>query len=312
MKLTQLRLEHLPQWADLLAIAFNRHPVDMIELLSYLQTTNGLTAWGAWDGRHLIAQYSCMRHHIQLPQQTAPSMVGMSINMAVHPDYRGKGLVKQVSKPVYDCIKAEGAVAGVGFSNADGVKVDRYSKRYDYQILGKMRSIVAWVVRRPRAKPLTLRDEWSERPFTPKPTADTIQFNNTPTWIQQRFSQHPFRDYRFGFWEEKDGQLRGVVVYRPFKRGKLSGVSLLTAWGDDSPQLLARWVAAIWQEGCRMIHMLSTPHSQLKNALMQTAVCIPLPYTRTPYYLTVKPLCDNLPDDLLDFTKWDCNGGDIL
>ncbi|MEZ4642293.1 MAG: hypothetical protein R3E31_06070 [Chloroflexota bacterium] len=43
--------------------------------------------------------------------------------MAVRPDYRGRGLlIKQVSQPVYAALAALGGVAGVGFSNAAGVR----------------------------------------------------------------------------------------------------------------------------------------------------------------------------------------------
>jgi len=36
------------------------------------------------------------------------------------------------------------------------------------------------------------------------------------------------------------------------------------------------------------------------------------PISRSPYYLTVKPLCDDTPAALFDFAAWDCMGGDIL
>jgi hypothetical protein len=33
---------------------------------------------------------------------------------------------------------------------------------------------------------------------------------------------------------------------------------------------------------------------------------------RTPYYLTVKPLDDNLPTEALTLRAWDVIGGDVL
>jgi hypothetical protein len=58
--------------------------------------------------------------------------------------------------------------------------------------------------------------------------------------------------------------------------------------------------------------MLTTPASSLLRALKKTAVSIRLPYSRTPYYLTAKPLCAHTPTSLFDMARWDCIGGDVL
>jgi hypothetical protein len=39
---------------------------------------------------------------------------------------------------------------------------------------------------------------------------------------------------------------------------------------------------------------------------------LPVPYSRSPYYLTAKPLTADLPAGFMDFRHWDCVGGDIL
>jgi hypothetical protein len=48
------------------------------------------------------------------------------------------------------------------------------------------------------------------------------------------------------------------------------------------------------------------------DLLRKTAVLLPQPKSRTPYYLTLKPLSPGLPSAILDYTQWDCLGGDIL
>ncbi|MEZ4646792.1 MAG: GNAT family N-acetyltransferase [Chloroflexota bacterium] len=80
-----------------------------------MQQGDGLLAWGAWDGARLAAQYSCLLTSLRLPGTEEPARVGMSINMAVHPDYRGQGLIKQVSQPVL-C-----GAGGVGWRGWRGV-----------------------------------------------------------------------------------------------------------------------------------------------------------------------------------------------
>jgi hypothetical protein len=49
----------------------------------------------------------------------------------------------------------------------------------------------------------------------------------------------------------------------------------------------------------------------LRSALHDIGWGVRLPYTRTPYFLTVKPLTETA-SALLNFKRWDCSGGDIL
>ncbi len=311
MKITPLDHTHIDPWATLLAAAFGRQFDSMHKLLHYLMADNRLLAWGAWDGSQLAAQYSCLQHHLHISEQSSPALVGMSINMAVHPDYRGQGLVKQVAQPVYDTLKEQCGIAGVGFSNAEGVQVDRRSKGYGYRVLGQMQPILAWIRPQPEADTLQLTTTWPDKPFTQPPNTQRICFHVTPAWIYHRYALHPFRQYQFAVWETAVS-IHGIVVFRPFRRGPIAGVSLLTAYGDDLAELLTRFCATMHQNGIRFVHLLTTPNATLRIRLRETAVCLPLPFTRTPYYLTLKPLTDTLPTALFDINNWDCSGGDIL
>ena len=306
MRISPLTWDDHCAWADLLAVAFDRHPQEMVQLLTFLQATAPLIAYGAWDGERLTAQYSCLLRQVHVPDQSEPITVGMSMNMAVHPDYRGRGLVKQVAEPVYTAVRAQGGLAGVGFSNAAGVQVDRHSKGYGYQVVGKLDSVVGvWKRPSPNCHPLTLTNQWPiTLPTIPRPA--NYCFVNTPEWLAQRFGQHPFRRYQFGTSED------GMVVYRPFIWHGIQGVSLLTAYGQDVATLVAQWQAALWPQGVRLVHLLTSPRSSMLHGLKRTAVCLRLPYSRNPYYLTAKPLCVATPSSLFDYAQWDCTGGDVL
>lgn len=310
MEFTPLTSEHVDVWAALLATCFGREAADMVALLRHFEPGRRLLAWGAWDGGRLAAQYSCLLTEIRVAEAAPPVLAGMSINMAVHPDYRRRGLVKRLAAPVYDAVRWRGGVAGVGFSNAAGVKVDRHSSGYGYRVVGQMEPLLA-LLRRPAAGPLSLTDTWPEGTWTPWPSRP-VRFCATPAWLRRRFARHPFRRYRFGVWRQ-NGRLHGVVVYRPVRlAGALPGVALLAAHGVALPELMRRWSRAMCARGYRLAHLLSSPHSDVKQALRQTAVCLPLPYTRTPYYLTAKPLGADTPPSLFDFSQWHCAGGDIL
>ena len=305
MRITPLTNDDYCAWAELLAVAFDRSPPEMVQLLTFLQAAAPLIAYGAWDGERLAAQYSCLLRQVHVPDKSVPITVGVSLNMAVHPDYRGRGLVKQVAEPVYTAVHAQGGTAGVGFSNSAGVKVDKHSKGYGYQVVGRLDSMVGVLKRPLLQQSLTLTSQWPASLPDISPAANH-HFINSSTWLAQRFAGHPFRHYQFGVGEA------GAVVYRPFRWQGLKGVSLLAVHGQDLAALLGQWSVALWSRGIRLVHVLTSPGSSLARGLRETAVCLPLPFSRSPYYLTAKALCPETPVTIFDFSQWDCVGGDVL
>lgn len=144
--------------------------------------------------------------------------------MAVDPAYRGRALIKQASQPVYEAVSACGGIAGVGFSNKQGVKVDLKSKSYGYQVVGQLEPVIVWLKSQKRAG-LTLTDQWPSLPFFSDlpPSPNPIKFEVMPSILAHRFASHPFRKYRFGVWGE-NGQIRGSVVYRLVTMAGLKGL----------------------------------------------------------------------------------------
>lgn len=331
MDIRSLTLDDLPAWSALLAAAFERMPEDMDRLLRWMHLCYPMIAYGAWDGERLAAQYSVLVNRLKMPHSPTRAMqqstgeadvvlVGMSVNMATHPDYRGRGLIKQVATPVYETLAGGrfGAVAGVGFSNAEGVQVDRKSKGYGYRVVGRLTPTVALInpLLARRRETLELTVDWPcEALHDMGGNPARLHFAHTPEIVRHRFAEHPFRRYAFGVWREGDA-VNGVVIYRRARLLGLAGVSLLAAYGvaegDALPELMARWCAALAREGVRVVHFLSTPHSAVRDALAQTALCLPQPYSRHPYFLTAKALGAQTPDAIFDLRNWDCVGGDVL
>jgi hypothetical protein len=312
MQLAPLGSHDLIPWANLLSAAFERQPHQMNQLLRFLQPETQLVAWGAWDGDTLAAQYSCLLRDLYFPTLGHSLPVGLSINMAVHPNYRGRGLVKQVAEPVYAALTAQGVAAGVGFSNAAGVQVDRQSSGYGYQVVGQLRPFLLWLRSQKRYADFKLTTAWPTLPFAPAAPGTAIQFAWNPASLRQRFACHPFRKYQFGIWQQ-DETIAGIVVYRPIRLGRyLPAVALLAVYGHDIEAVLQRWLGALREEGHRLIHVVCSPTAPILATLGQTAVCLPQPISRNPYYLTVKPLSKSLPEAAVCFDKWSCLGGDVL
>lgn len=309
MDIRVLDEQDLPAWADLLAVAFDRSPDNMVALLKWLRTGWQLVAYGIWDKDILAAQYSCLQMQLTVPGCSNTVSVGMSINMATHPHYRGQGLIKQVSAPVYQTLRASGALVGVGFSNAAGVKVDQHSKGYGYQVVGQLLPSIAIVSPfRHRAPDFYTTDQFpSSGNF--KTIRPNIHFNVTPQDIAHRFGQHPFRQYQFGVWQSHE-TIHGLVVYQETHLYGIPAVSLLAVYSDQPEELLSRWLGSLKQ--ARVVYVLTTPTSHIRTCLSRLTLCLPLPWRHNPYYLTLKPLSESLPVSLLDFKHWNCIGGDVL
>lgn len=306
-----LTTKHNPDCAELLGAAFERSSEDMLRLLEFFQAGYEMVAYGAWNGSRLAAQYSCLVGRLALPNDDRPRKIGISMNMAVHPDYRGQGLVKHVARPVYDRLAADGAIAGVGFSNKQGVQVDRRSKSYGYQVVGQLATHIALLNRRPDVQPLRLSNAWPDVPLDLSPQSELVRFATPLQTLRHRFGQHPFLPCQFGVWQQGK-RLRGITVYRPARVAGLKAVTLLAAYGEHLPGLVSRWYAALWQSGIRAVHCLTSLQAPLGQAISGNALSLRMPYTRSPYYLTVKPLDETTSALLFDFSRWDCVGGDIL
>ena len=312
MNFAPLSLDDLAPWATLLAITFDRQPNQMRQLIRFLQPDTQLLAWGAWDGATLAAQYSCQLRDLYFPSLGHSLPVGLSINMAVHPNYRGQGLVKQVAGPVYQALAKRGVVAGAGFSNAAGVQVDKRSSGYGYQVVGRLRPYLLWLRTQKQAADFQLTTAWPTRPFAQVDGGTAVQFAWNPASLRHRFASHPFRTYHFGVWQQEDTVV-GIVVYRPVRLGGyLPTVALLAVYGCDVAGLLQRWAGEMVAHGCRLVQLVSTPTAPTLAALQETAVCLPQPISRNPYYLTLKPLSEQLPQAAFCFEKWACLGGDVL
>jgi hypothetical protein len=158
---------------------------------------------------------------------------------------------------------------------------------------------------------LVLSTQWPERPFAAFPLPGSHCFHHSPQSLQHRYARHPFRQYCFGVWEEQH-QVVGLVVYRQGWWGRLPLLTLLLMAGQDMAGLCRRWLTAVSRQGFRLVHVLASPAARIVGALKATAVSLPLPYSRTPYYLTLKPLSPFMPASLRHFPAWDCTGGDIL
>jgi GNAT superfamily N-acetyltransferase len=305
MELHALNLNHKQEWAGLLAECFGRKQSETETLLDWLYQLFEPVAWGVWEDNRLVAQYTALKR--PLAYQGAMLATGMSVNMAVHPGYRGRGYIKKMAAPVYESLQADGVCFGMGFSNAEGVQVDKHSKGYGYHVVGQMRPLFAPLLPS-NAPKLYLTPHFPDDCLVPYEMLPALGFPKDCDYIYQRYAAHPFRQYQFALWQESAGTL-GMVVYRPVRLMGISAVSILDVWGEDLPELLRRFSATASQQGYRLVQALVSPVNPLQEAFHWNWLS---PFARNPYYLTLKPMAEGLSKDFDDFQKWQLIGGDVL
>jgi len=309
MDLRPLTLADVNQWGQLIGICFDQPSSDMEHLLSWLTCLGHLEAYGLWDNEKLVAQYACLLRNVIYGDTPIP--VSMSINMAVHPNYRGQGLIKQVSQPIYDRLQDIQVMFGMGFSNAQGVKVDKHSRGYGYQVVGQMQSLIT-ILKSFKRPSLILSDDIPDyQQSTIASYQQKTHFYKDLVYIMQRYRGHPLRQYHYGIWKEGD-KILGLVIYKNVKLWGVPSVALMDVYSDNVKELLMRWSTTLRQHNIFLIHTLLTPQSTIKNILQQYWHVRHAPFSRTPYYLTLKPLSEPIETSLLDFDQWDLIGGDVL
>ena len=281
-------------------------------LLRWFHAGFELVTMGAWDGDRLVAQYNARLLGLRVPGFEEPLPAGMGLNMAVDPDYRGRGLLDQVATPVHDALAARGCAAGVGFSSAGGLAVTKASRRYAYEVLGPMVSLAVPLVRRRYPEPLAVRTTWPDDPIELLPAADGfVRYEASPVTLRHRYAGHPFRRYAYAT-RERAGVVDGLVVFRETRLRGIPAVSLLAVHGNDPTDLLGSFAASMRTRKCPVVHVLLAPRSPLRQALAAMGPEVPLPMSRNPYHLIARALRPNTPHILFDLQRWDCAGGDIL
>ena len=299
-------------WASLLAVCFDRTPAQMEALLRWFDAGFELVTMGAWDGHRLVAQYNARLLRLHVPGCETPLPAGMGLNMAVDPEYRGRGLLDQVAAPVHDALAARGCVAGVGFSSEGGLAVTKASRHYAYEVLGPMVSLAVPLVRRRYPEPLAVGTTWPVDPVELGAAADGfVRYEASATTLRHRYAQHPFRQYAYAT-RQRAGVVDGLVVFRETRLRGIPAVSLLAVQGSDPAGLLGAFAASLRARKRPVVHVLLAPCSPLRHALAAMGPAVPLPTSRSPYHLITRALRPDAPRILFDLQRWDCAGGDIL
>ena len=109
--------------ADLLNLVFNPKPPMNSAYLTwyYLENPEGVAAVGRdYDGNRLTGNYALIPQRFQTATKS-DARLGLGVDLAVHPDFRGTGTYRRTVEDSYQVGAAEGLNGILGIANAESV-----------------------------------------------------------------------------------------------------------------------------------------------------------------------------------------------
>lgn len=232
-------------------------------------------------------------------------------DMATDPKHRGRGLITVTSEEVYKEVVSCNSDFTIGFSNKMSIKVDKYSMRYGYQVIGKFCTYVGMPILK---KKTNYRLKISQHAFadlhidTPENQFYTI--HKSAEYLHWRYTSKPENKYSV-FNIYSGTQLSGYVV--TLSKGRYVYI-LDIVLPVMNTQNLFDSVAAI-HNYCIERNIRTVIYHVLKNNVWED-LCRTLRYLKKPLfeterYLTIKFHKQPLPG-ILDSNRWLILNGDVI
>lgn len=272
-------------------------------LLWKYSQTNSFCAAALTDSQVYLAFYSNLQRDLAYQSENIPA--GLCLDMCTHPQYRGLGLVTRTSQLVYPAVEKAGLALSYGFSNEQGIQVDRHAHQYGYHVVGQLYSYTLV----PRG--------WSKVVFDPC----ISDFNELKHSLPGCHVAKPTQDISWRYQQKPRATYRSVALSgEPDKRVILLCqpcqchiVDLIGTFPDIAAicDYLIKVVAACFNTWRRPVAISVLPNTRWQSILNQRNVLV-LRQHPAPYYLTVKPHRTSIPFDPFDPDQWWVTSGDIL
>lgn len=243
--------------------------------------------------------------HILVPLQVLikgiPKLGGLSVNVVTHPDYRRKGLSRELAKVIY----SEARRLGIDFliSVPNSMSHGLFTQKNHFKDLGKPSMLVRWIdpgiLLEQRGLPrigkslshlkkLTSR-VWSQRlknvaldqqiellkELNVRKLLEPVYFclDITGTWLTWRYGEHPFRKYRCAILGEPKF-LKALVIYQileSYNRALIMEFLVSEeATLDDVQGLFDHVTKKCELAGCSSVYCLGVPNSRKVNLLKKS------------------------------------------
>jgi predicted GNAT family acetyltransferase len=260
--------------------------------------------------KHAPLASCCLARELMLPS-TGSTVGRRSIrHTETHPSHRGQGLITQLSKKVYEDVKEQGYDFTIGFSNDEGVKVDKNSRDYGYKIIGKFISYYKFII----YKKKTGFHLESTKNFLQIPqNCSLYSISSTTDYLEWRFRKKPNHNYeQYTVLDENDNKI-GIVVLRT-KYGRYYVLKILAHCMQKNTidEILKAIENLALQKGERLL-IYSVLNNSFWESLFGNYRYFKKNNNSVNYYLTIKIHNQNLnKDELTDKNNWFIMNGDII
>lgn len=232
----------------------------------------------------------------------------LCIDMATHPQYRGKGLISKLSQKVYEDVLKSSAIFSIGFSNDQGVLVDRNAKGYGYVVVGAFSKYIKIVIRQTKSslqwEPVLTFDStnhWQED--------NHYQLDKSLNYLNWRYVQRP--DNHYNIYKVRFERQNGYIVlrYHDFRVDVLDLINIPSEQMSDCFQLME----VIAQSKKKKAVVLNVLENEYWKTLLKKEGYLKQPINKENFYLTIKVHKPQKIDtnELLDKNNWKLLGGDI-
>ncbi len=304
---SQVNMKSLPltpaderPWASLLAITSGKSHRELPQQLANPHPTTAVS-WGTWDGDTLVASFTACLIHLNCPQQSENPRIALAQAPVIHPRYDRQALYETVTQPVIESLRRQDVQAIFQVDHRPLWASLRQTPP-GYQFLGRLYPYWGWLNERPTAVSLRLTTRCPAE-LTPIPPHTQITFMLDIEDVRERYCRVE-EAYQFALWQE-GAALKGLVVYKVTKHAFAPSVAHLVAvYGADTPRLLTRWLATMYDHGHRLIHTVTSPHAAVRHALRQHTQQINGRLSPAQHLLYAQPLQRYVSSHLLDLNHW--------
>ncbi len=227
-------------------------------------------------------------------------------DMCTDPKFRGLGLISQLSSQVYSEVRKQEYDFSIGFSNDQGIQVDKHSDKYGYQIIGRFVRYFKFVLFSTNAR-YKLEKNINIVEF--EDNSSYYKIFKSPDYITWRYIRKPNNDYEI--FDIKDGEKTiGLVVLR-FKNYKCYVYDIISNPNYDIKKIMQAIDNLAMQRAAPLIIYNVLDNNYWKKVFGM--FYFKKTYNHTNYYLTIKIHNKNVDEQkLINKENWLVMNGDIL
>ena len=264
------------------------------------------TAYGAFTkNKALVSFYANVPHgliHGQKKMKTS-----LCLDMTTDREYRRKGLVTQLASCVYREIDISDIPFNIGFSNKDGIKVDKNSTKYGYKIVGSFETFLFIG----KTKSSTYLFEKIESLSSINVPSDKYQIDKNSKYLDWRYHNKDFQKYLYYKVKDQNKTIAEIVVKKTSTKIEVFDMHLKE--GSDYSSILQS-LPQLAQKLGRSITSITVLNNSFWSKVFIDSRYRRQPLSKQKYYLTVRTNLRLRSDqkDFLDKENWLLFSGDIL